>query len=56
MSTETSTSRERLTVVPAEPAPPLFPIGLCVRRADLRRPLVAALWSLTEPDEVRGGR
>ncbi|MFF5521922.1 LysR substrate-binding domain-containing protein [Streptomyces coeruleorubidus] len=26
-----------------------FPIGLCVRRADLRRPLVAALWSLAGP-------
>ncbi|GGN49764.1 hypothetical protein GCM10011579_003770 [Streptomyces albiflavescens] len=24
-----------------------FPIGLCVCRTDLRRPLVAALWSLT---------
>ncbi|MGW0707380.1 HTH-type transcriptional activator IlvY [Streptomyces sp. NPDC002643] len=39
--------RERLSVIPVEvPAEP-FPIGLCVRRADLRRPQVAALWSLT---------
>ncbi|MEV1175206.1 HTH-type transcriptional activator IlvY [Nonomuraea sp. NPDC049784] len=42
-----SAVRERLSVIPADPAPEPFPIGLCVRRADLRRPLVAALWSLT---------
>jgi LysR family transcriptional regulator, positive regulator for ilvC len=42
-----SAVRERLTVIPAEPAPEPFTVGLCVRRADLRRPLVAALWSLT---------
>ena len=42
-----SAVRNRLTVLPADPAPEPFPIGLCVRRADLRRPLVAALWSLT---------
>ncbi|MDQ0603869.1 LysR family positive regulator for ilvC [Streptomyces canus] len=41
--------RDRLSVVAADPAPEPFPIGLCVRRADLRRPLVAALWSLTAP-------
>lgn len=45
---ETSATGERLAVLPARPAPPPFPVGLCVRRADLRRPLVAALWSLTE--------
>ena len=44
---EHSAVRDRLVVVPADPAPEPFPIGLCVRRADLRRPLVAALWSLT---------
>jgi LysR family positive regulator for ilvC len=44
---ECSAVRERLTVLAANPAPEPFPIGLCVRRADLRRPLVAALWSLT---------
>ncbi|MGW7421501.1 HTH-type transcriptional activator IlvY [Streptomyces sp. NPDC054813] len=42
-----SAVRDRLTVVPAAPAPERFPIGLCVRRSDLRQPLVAALWSLT---------
>ena len=42
-----SAVRDRLTVVPADPEPDPFPIGLCVRRADLRRPQVAALWSLT---------
>ncbi|GAA1856627.1 HTH-type transcriptional activator IlvY [Pseudonocardia ailaonensis] len=35
----------RLTVVGEGLAP--FPIGLCVRRADLRRPVVAALWEIT---------
>ncbi|MFF7647108.1 HTH-type transcriptional activator IlvY [Streptomyces canus] len=44
---EHSAVRDRLSVVPADPSPERFPIGLCVRRADLRRPLVAALWSLT---------
>ncbi|OLZ73339.1 transcriptional regulator [Streptomyces sp. IMTB 2501] len=44
---ESSAVRDRLAVLPADPAPERFPIGLCVRRADLRRPLVAALWSLT---------
>ncbi|MCX4759814.1 HTH-type transcriptional activator IlvY [Streptomyces sp. NBC_01275] len=46
---EHSAVRDRLTVVPADPAPEPLPIGLCVRRADLRRPAVAALWSLTSP-------
>lgn len=44
---ENSAVRDRLTVLPATPPPEPFPIGLCVRRADLRRPLVSALWSLT---------
>ncbi|GHE03107.1 HTH-type transcriptional activator IlvY [Streptomyces alanosinicus] len=44
---ENSAVRDRLAALPADPAPERFPIGLCVRRADLRRPLVAALWSLT---------
>lgn len=43
---EHSAVRDRPAVVPADPPPEQFPIGLCVRRADLRRPLVAALWSL----------
>jgi LysR family positive regulator for ilvC len=42
-----SAVRDRLTVIAADPPPEPFPIGLCVRRADLRRPQVAALWSLT---------
>ncbi|WP_217544882.1 HTH-type transcriptional activator IlvY [Streptomyces sp. GbtcB6] len=44
---EHSGVRDRIAVLPADPAPEPFPIGLCVRRSDLRRPLVAALWSLT---------
>ncbi|GAA3867324.1 HTH-type transcriptional activator IlvY [Streptomyces sedi] len=51
---ESSGTAERLATVPAEPAPPLFPVGVCVRRADLRRPLVAALWSLTGEEHRRG--
>ena len=43
---EHSAVRDRLAVLPVEPLPEPFAIGLCVRRADLRRPLVAALWSL----------
>lgn len=46
---EHSAVRDRLSVIAADPAPEPFPIGLCVRRTDLRRPLVAALWSLTAP-------
>jgi LysR family positive regulator for ilvC len=47
-----SAVRERLTVLDVDSPPDPFPIGLCVRRADLRRPQVAALWSLT----AAGGR
>ncbi|TQE32959.1 HTH-type transcriptional activator IlvY [Streptomyces ipomoeae] len=51
-----SAVRERLSVIPVEgPAEP-FPIGLCVRRADLRRPQVAALWSLTAEAGQPSGR
>ncbi|MER5621982.1 HTH-type transcriptional activator IlvY [Streptosporangium sp. NPDC002544] len=45
---DNSVVRDRLTIIPADPQPAVFTIGLCVRRVDLRRPLVAALWSLTE--------
>jgi LysR family positive regulator for ilvC len=38
-------SPNRLTELPADLEP--LTIGLCARRADLRRPLIAALWSLT---------
>ncbi|RFU85068.1 HTH-type transcriptional activator IlvY [Streptomyces triticagri] len=47
---EQSAVRDRLTVLRAPGGGPgLRPLrlGLCVRRADLRRPLVGALWSLT---------
>ena len=49
---ENSAVRERLSEVPADPRPEHFAIGLCVRRSDLRRPLVAALWSLTVPPDT----
>ncbi|MFJ4790236.1 HTH-type transcriptional activator IlvY [Streptomyces sp. NPDC088794] len=48
-----SAVRDRLAVLPADPAPEPFPIGLCVRRADLRRPSVAALW-MPVPVTLRG--
>ncbi|RKN11888.1 HTH-type transcriptional activator IlvY [Streptomyces radicis] len=47
---DTSAVRDRLAVVPSGVAPAPLTVGLCVRRADLRRPQVAALWSLTAPD------
>ena len=42
---ESSPSASRLIERPADLEP--FTIGLCARRADLRRPLIAALWGLT---------
>ncbi|WP_200302112.1 HTH-type transcriptional activator IlvY [Streptomyces adelaidensis] len=42
-----SAVRDRLAAITTGTPPEPFPIGLCVRRADLRRPQVAALWSLT---------
>ncbi|WP_020577593.1 HTH-type transcriptional activator IlvY [Actinopolymorpha alba] len=45
----TSAVRDRVVEVPAEPALTGFRIGLCVRRSDLRRPLVSALWSSVLP-------
>ena len=45
---DTSAVRGRLTTVPADPGPAPLTIGLCVSRSQLRRPLVAALWSLVE--------
>ncbi|MEV6104346.1 LysR substrate-binding domain-containing protein [Streptomyces sp. NPDC051940] len=45
---ECSMVRDRLRILPVDPGPAPLPIGLCVRRTDLRRPLVAALWSGTD--------
>ncbi|WP_202866231.1 HTH-type transcriptional activator IlvY [Kribbella turkmenica] len=42
---ESSPAAGRLTELPADLEP--LTIGLCARRADLRRPLIAALWGLT---------
>jgi LysR family positive regulator for ilvC len=41
---ESSAVRDRLVEVPAELE--TLTVGLCVRRADLHRPLIAALWDL----------
>lgn len=46
---ESSAASSRVVEVPATPALEPFTIGLCVRRTDLRRPVVAALWGLTNP-------
>lgn len=43
---EAGGARERLSILPARPALEWFRIGLCVRRTDLRRPLISALWSV----------
>ncbi|TCC58719.1 HTH-type transcriptional activator IlvY [Kribbella pittospori] len=43
---ESSAVRDRLVELPADPALDQLTIGICARRADLRRPLVAALWEL----------
>jgi LysR family transcriptional regulator, positive regulator for ilvC len=42
---ESSPAADRLIELPADLEP--LTIGLCARRADLRRPLIAALWGLT---------
>jgi LysR family positive regulator for ilvC len=43
---DTSAVAPRLQVLRVEPGPSSMRVGLCVRRADLRRPVVAALWGL----------
>jgi LysR family transcriptional regulator, positive regulator for ilvC len=43
---ESSAVCDRLVELPADPALEPLRIGLCARRADLRRPLIAALWGL----------
>ncbi|MFF0009743.1 HTH-type transcriptional activator IlvY [Streptomyces tibetensis] len=40
--------RTRLRQLPAAGPGPL-PIGVCIRRADLHRPLIAAVWAVTQP-------
>ncbi|HEY3503265.1 MAG TPA: HTH-type transcriptional activator IlvY [Actinocatenispora sp.] len=47
---DTSALATRLVTVPARPALDPFRIGLCVRRGQLRAPLVAALWSTVTAD------
>lgn len=42
---ESSPLTDRLGTLPARPALGRFHIGLCTRRTNLRRPLIAALWS-----------
>jgi LysR family positive regulator for ilvC len=43
---ESSTTVDRLVELPVDPPLEPLTIGLCARRADLHRPLIAALWEL----------
>ena len=49
---EASANASRVTELPASPPLDHFTVGLCVRRTDLRRPLIAALWALTNDNPV----
>jgi LysR family positive regulator for ilvC len=49
---EASANAGRVTELPASPPLDPFRVGLCVRRTDLRRPLIAALWALTNDNPV----
>ncbi|SPF02387.1 LysR substrate-binding domain-containing protein [Streptomyces sp. MA5143a] len=42
--------RARLRQVTAPSVPDRLTIGVCIRRADVHRPLVAAAWAATQPD------
>lgn len=42
---DSSVVRNRLTVLDVEPQLEPFTIGVCVRQADLRRPVIAAFWA-----------
>ncbi|MFH9008608.1 HTH-type transcriptional activator IlvY [Streptomyces afghaniensis] len=42
--------RARLRQVTAPSLPAQLAIGVCIRRADVHRPLVAAAWAATQPD------
>jgi LysR family transcriptional regulator, positive regulator for ilvC len=46
-----SGARPRFHEVPTPSGPGELTIGVCVRRTDLHRPLVAAAWAATRPDE-----
>ncbi|MER5178192.1 HTH-type transcriptional activator IlvY [Streptomyces sp. NPDC002896] len=43
--------RARLRVVTTPSSPGRLAIGVCIRRADVHRPLIAAAWAATEPGE-----
>ncbi|WP_413759621.1 HTH-type transcriptional activator IlvY [Streptomyces sp. MMBL 11-3] len=43
--------RARLRQVAAPSVPDRLTIGVCIRRADVHRPLVAAAWAATQPDQ-----
>ncbi|RKN43756.1 HTH-type transcriptional activator IlvY [Streptomyces hoynatensis] len=44
--------RPRLRQVPVSPAPDRLTIGVCIRRADVHRPVIAAAWAATRPDRA----
>ncbi|MFD9440728.1 HTH-type transcriptional activator IlvY [Streptomyces sp. NPDC060006] len=43
--------RTRLQQVPTPTHPGKLAIGVCIRRADLHRPLIAAAWAVTQPGQ-----
>lgn len=49
---DTSATNARLSIVEEHLAP--YPIGLCVRRTELRRDLIARLWATTRPGSGDG--
>ena len=44
---DSSSVTDRLVELPADPPLDPLTIGLCARRADLHRPLITALWNLS---------
>jgi LysR family positive regulator for ilvC len=46
--------RTRLRQLPTPTRPGPLAIGVCVRRADLHRPLIAAAWAVTQPGQGNG--
>nr|WP_319328646.1 LysR substrate-binding domain-containing protein [Streptomyces europaeiscabiei] len=43
--------RTRLRQLPTPSGPGQLAIGICIRRADLHRPLIAAAWAETRPGQ-----
>ncbi|WP_329281445.1 HTH-type transcriptional activator IlvY [Streptomyces sp. NBC_01451] len=48
--------RNRLRQLPTSSHPGRLAIGVCIRRADLHRPLIAAAWAVTRPGRGSGSQ